>query len=373
MTVSGISGDGSLTLSVNVGAAKSESAGCSSAAGGPSAAVAIDNTDPVVEILSIQQDDVDLITPPSSQNALQGDVTIDFTVEDDNPGGDPVVTIPDADDQEIAIGEAESSGGNTYTVTATIDATTANGLASVTVGAQDTAANNGYDVAKFNVNKTQAELSVTIPNAAGTRCLTFRFGGDGSGTVPPLERSVAVTFDSGTAQVVLSDIPYNALWTCLSIKDRLHTLRTTIGLTGSGGQYVPVVPDDVVLIGGDLNNDNLVDILDFGVFIGQYGRTVDGPGCDWVGRHADIDGNGVVGTSDFTFIQANFLKKGDADCLNAQVSGLSVGTLPRTSVTVEELRRTGVQNPEAADINGDGMVDLWDVSLFVQSMFSRGR
>ena len=73
MTVSGISGDGSLTLSVNVGAAKSESAGCSSAAGGPSAAVAIDNTDPVVEILSIQQDDVDLITPPSSQNALQGD------------------------------------------------------------------------------------------------------------------------------------------------------------------------------------------------------------------------------------------------------------------------------------------------------------
>ena len=63
------------------------------------------------------------------------------------------------------------------------------------------------------------------------------------------------------------------------------------------------------LIGGNFNDDEWIDILDFGVFSWQhfanYG-TGDTP-CVTAAPHADVSGDGIVDTDDFSFIQINFL------------------------------------------------------------------
>ena len=75
---------------------------------------------------------------------------------------------------------------------------------------------------------------------------------------------------------------------------------------------------DNSLIGGNLNDDQWIDILDYGMFVGQYGLPVgaDTP-CGTAPPHADISGNGTVGTEDFTFIQTQFLWAREADCCGA--------------------------------------------------------
>src|SRR5206468_130999 len=96
-----------------------------------------------------------------------------------------------------------------------------------------------------------------------------------------------------------------------------------------------------------------------------------GPGdtdCSTPLPHADLSGNGSVGTEDFTFIQINFLKtQEDACCSPPPLLALGGNTTqPRTSVTVAELKTTGKADLAVADLNGDGVVDQKDVTLWLQ-------
>jgi hypothetical protein len=107
-----------------------------------------------------------------------------------------------------------------------------------------------------------------------------------------------------------------------------------------------------VLHQGDSNDDNAVDVLDFGVFIGDIGLTTPG-------ARSDFNSNGVVQTADFTFISLNFLRTG-------QTCGAFDGAEPRSRIAVRTLRRAGLGEAAAGDLNRDGWLDEKDIAYYLQ-------
>ena len=222
----------------------------------------------------------------------------------------------------------------------------------------------------YNQAEIEVELESVVTSAI-ERCIKFRFGGSG-GTVEPYEKSVVMSFTNGLGVANMNEIPAGVVWTCINAKDEKHTLRRNLALDTEGGKYVASFTDDDKLIGGDLTNDNKIDILDFGAFVGQWGWSLGAPNCEWSGRHGDISGNGTVGVEDFSFIQIHFLTLGELLCGKA-ASVSSVGADdPRTSVSVRDLAKViGVRDAMNADLNRDGMVDMTDVRLFVRKFLTR--
>ena len=66
----------------------------------------------------------------------------------------------------------------------------------------------------------------------------------------------------------------------------------------------------VALPGGDANNDNVVDIGDFGILVGSYtsDKAVAGSGYD---PSADFNGDGRVDIGDFGILVNNYNLSGD--------------------------------------------------------------
>jgi len=167
--------------------------------------------------------------------------------------------------------------------------------------------------------------------------------------------------------------------TCGVVRDPLHTLwaetTMTVGTTGhpraNSAWHV-----EASLTSGDLNGDNLIDILDFSIFVWQY--VVDyGTGdtdCNTPFPHADMTGDGLVNSAEFTFISNQFLFTGDScplmimagDRGNMKVVPEHRGA-PRNTVTVRELHRMGLGHLAIADINRDGVIDATDIALFLMN------
>jgi len=265
------------------------------------------------------------------------------------------------------------------------------GTTPVTCTATDDCGNEsscGFDVVVEPVN----ELAVTVelePNIAPTgtltRCVTFEVwecGGPSS-----IEVSAEIDFDVtfvgpgnsaiGTAVI---DVPCGS-YTCITARDKLHTLRRTDETFGiSGTQYVADFTGNPAgggdwLIGGNLNDDTFIDILDFGIFSSQFNTS---PGkdttCADAGPHADISGDGVVNNLDFSFIQLNFLKFHEANCCGQPLRMADGGEAgqaddgPVTSITVRELRQRGLSHLAAGDLNRDGVLDEQDIAAFVEGV-----
>jgi hypothetical protein len=68
----------------------------------------------------------------------------------------------------------------------------------------------------------------------------------------------------------------------------------------------------------------------------------------------------VVNNADFTYITLNFFSVGES------CTGALDGKQPRDRITVKELRRMGLGELAAADLNGDGWVDARDMQSYMQ-------
>ena len=161
-----------------------------------------------------------------------------------------------------------------------------------------------------------------------------------------------VTFAGSNGAVIDAQVPVRESYTCVSVKDPTHTLASTQAVSIDGTKYVAAAPFS--LIGGDSNDDNLVDVLDFSNFILDRGVGKD------ASSRSNYDRNPVVNTADFTYVTISFLRSGDA------CGGGLTGGAPRDRISVKELRRNGLGNLAAADLNGDGWVDTADMAYFAQ-------
>lgn len=238
----------------------------------------------------------------------------------------------------------------------------------------------------FQVQLEAGPATLSLPF---TRCLTFEFGEAGCGAVETVDAEVTFIDGGGGLTVGFGsiDIPCGD-YDCVRVRDGLHTLAN---VDANDFVIVPGVAytagwDDAGerLVSGNLNDDGFIDILDFGVFIGDFGTVyADGnTDCATAFPHADVDGSGVVDALDFSFISGNFLELAAAPCCAAPATGggdtvvrdgrrpdprdprATAGEGPLVRISIDELRRRGLGHLEVADLNDDGWVDVLDIAAF---------
>jgi hypothetical protein len=190
---------------------------------------------------------------------------------------------------------------------------------------------------------------------AGNRTITVRLSEDG---IASSEQAQVFAFNAnGQATAVDVQVPVKASYSCVSVKDDARTLaRAAFGISVVGTKYdvTFAAGGDGAMKFGDSNQDNLVDILDFGIYIANR-FPANGTGSDY-------NNNGTVTNQDFALFATNFLQTGDT-C----AGGFLAGQMPRDRVSVRELRRRGLGDLIAADINGDGWVDVQDIQMAMQN------
>ena len=159
--------------------------------------------------------------------------------------------------------------------------------------------------------------------------------------------NVGMTNGSGIASNV--QVPIAASYPCITAKDAGHSLSNTGVSSVVGVEYAA----SIALDQGDSNDDNLVDILDFGIYVGKFGAAL-------AGGSSNFNDDTAVNSGDFGFISLNFADTGI-------VCGAFTGGAPRTAVSVKELRRSGMGELAGADFNRDGMLDVNDVVYYMQN------
>jgi hypothetical protein len=227
------------------------------------------------------------------------------------------------------------------------------------------------------VNDMVVDVELDGAMAVGpiTRCITFELFATGCGSSVTVNETIS--FTSGLATSVVVEVPCGD-YSCITARDALHTLRRTdiADFSISGTQYVADFTalggtSDNSLIGGNLNGDMWIDILDYGIFVGQYASSPGGSTpCSTPGPHADISGDGTVWTEDFSFIQINFLLGDETNCCVPMPAWRWARPMPQafdgpiTRISVRELRRRGLHDLIVADLNHDGWLDVRDMEAF---------
>jgi hypothetical protein len=115
-------------------------------------------------------------------------------------------------------------------------------------------------------------------------------------------RDVQVAYTNGrdTETVVLDDVPGDTA--CVSCKEIQHFLRRRVDIAGAAPDFEADFTGGDRLRGGDYNDDNFVDVIDFALFLASFGR-MDAPECD-------INGDGIVDIVEFTYIRLHFFEMG---------------------------------------------------------------
>jgi len=219
------------------------------------------------------------------------------------------------------------------------------GTTTVSYSATDAAGNSDTDTVTVVVaNHQLLDASITLNGTVtGSSSRSVRISAGASTQVV----SVSTTNGSGTASNV--QVPVAASYPCLTAKDTGHSLSDTAAASVSGVKYAATFAADQ----GDSNDDNLVDILDFGIYVGDFGAAA-------AGDISNFNDDAAVNSGDFGFISVNFLKSGTT-------CGSFTGGAPRTSITLKELRRIGLGHLASSDLNRDGILDGSDIAYYMQN------
>lgn len=258
------------------------------------------------------------------------------TASDNLACGDPQVTLlvtyPDlSTDTVLPAGDEYPIGTTTLAWTAT-DA----------CGNWSTS-NTTVTVTNTQLLNLDITLSPTVLAVAHTRTVRVRWGAGALFADVP----VGFTGDSGSATVTIAPA---GSYSCITVKDSLHSVADAVAPIIVLGDYAA----SAYLVQGDSNDDNKIDILDFGLFVGDFGvASLDG--------RSNFNADLAVNNGDFTFISGNFFTVGES-CGGF----LAGGDPPLDRVSVKELHAMGMAGLAHADFNHDGWVDLVDVAMFMQ-------
>ena len=180
---------------------------------------------------------------------------------------------------------------------------------------------SGGTVSTHTVNLTE---SVTLPGSSAVIAVR--------GVIPGIP--VAVTDSLG----------------CVAAKDPAHSLTAVGAALDLGARWgATVTPRQ-----GDSNDDDMVEIVDYALWVTDIAS---GIAQD---ARSNFNGDTTVNTGDFGYINVNFFRIGDSCAPPLQ------SRQPRDRVSVKELRRAGLGQLVAADINGDGWVDASDMQQYAQ-------
>lgn len=347
--------------------------------------VVVDSTAPALSGLSALQGATNVLN--GANPTIQGGLTVSVNALDVAPGsglaGNPTISIDFPAGADVVNAPMYAGPGNTFRFDYSVTPANTAGVATITINAVDDAGNSAVPATgTLNLNTAQLSLTIVLDssdnNLAGsiTRGMVIKIGSDpaaGSNAAFYANKNVVFSdsdgagpqFLSGTATITALDgLPWGKHPNAASVKDPKHTLRKLASLTeGANSQFSGIA----VLKGGDANNDNLIDILDFGVYASQYGST---PGANtllgFVGNHAEFSGNGSITTADFTFIAAGFLSIGDGEPGNFSDGG---GDQPLSTCTIRQMMKAGVSEKlaRALDADGDGWITVQEIQKWLNS------
>ena len=181
------------------------------------------------------------------------------------------------------------------------------------------------DVQNANTVSVDIELSPTIHEAPLSRCIVFELYSDCFS--PPIVIEQTVEFGGpfdfpGQVDSVTFKVP-GGNYGCLTARDPLHTLRSTAFFEILDGKYVATFEGDPAfggnwLIGGNLNGDRVIDIVDHALLLTQYLTTIEADTvCGDTDLNADINGDGIVNLDDLGIIQRHFLMHDKDACCPA--------------------------------------------------------
>ena len=367
----------------------------------PGFATATDNCDPALQIAGMRDDVLPLVGDYETgstvitweatdcaghTNNCQQTITVadtedptitcsaDISVNADAGGTDAFVNIPPppalADNCGIA-GLVNSYNGSTNASDIYPQGTTAVTWTVTDVFGNTANCVQNVTVEPFNEMTVNVQLSPTVSSPV-SRCITFELFDCSTTGTAVVESEILFNFGLALEQTVL--VPAGA-WNCITARDTLHTLRRQDeNFRIVGTKYVASFTGDVAsggdwLVGGNLNDDSFIDILDFGVLSMEWANTYDSDQdtftdgdtiCGSTGfPHADISGNGLVNLGDFTFIQIHFLEQSELNCCGLRGGE---GSGPMSSIRVSDLP-SELSGMSVADFDGNGVIDQRDMEI----------
>jgi len=259
--------------------------------------IKLDATPPVIESVACTQYGVGLL--PGTPNAVQDEVEIVVTVSDAMSGipGTPTVTVTP---NGAAAEDITATATGSFTYTFDVISTTANGLATITITAVDEAGNTTMDSSNtFNINKNQVAGNVELEGFVGeTRTVTFVIT-HGTGTTSV---DLDVDFTGTVGAYRLTDLPDDV--SAVSAKAAWNLRVWLDAALDEHGQATADFTASNLLRGGDLNDTNSINILDYSEMKIRWFST------DAV---ADINGDGSVSLDDYTIMKANWFTTGDPE------------------------------------------------------------
>ena len=130
----------------------------------------------------------------------------------------------------------------------------------------------------------------------------------------------------------------------------MHSLTRTATTSIVGSRYEATF----ALVQGDSNNDDMIEIVDYATWVIDFGA---GKAVD---ARSNFNADALVNNADLGFVSTGFFTVGES------CTGGLAGARPRERISVKELRRMGLGELAAADLNRDGWFDLRDMQIAVQ-------
>jgi hypothetical protein len=145
-------------------------------------------------------------------------------------------------------------------------------------------------------------------------------------------------------------VPVASSYPCVAAKDTVHSLTRTATTSIVGSRYEATF----ALVQGDSNNDDMIEIVDYATWVIDFGAG------KAVNARSNFNADTLVNNADLGFVSTGFFTVGES------CTGGLAGARPRERISVKELRRMGLGELAAADLNRDGWFDLRDMQIAVQ-------